>query len=260
MSAVAIADVSVFYNGRCAVAGVDLDVGSGEWVVLVGPNGAGKSSLLRAVTGTVEYEGRILFDGNDRRGLGRRQSARQVALVPQNPVLPPGMRCREYVLLGRNPHMGYWDMEKVQDRRASLEALRRLSAEDLADRVLGSLSGGERQRIVLARAIAQEAPVLLLDEPTTGLDIGHQQQVLDLVEDLRREEGITVLGALHDLTMAAQYADRLALMDEGRLVAQGDGSEILTPERLAHFSGARVAVVRGPDGQVVVIPRRAQRA
>ncbi len=257
MSVVSIIGVSVAYNGRRAVADVDLVVGSGEWVALIGPNGAGKSSLLRAVAGTVDYEGSILVDGVDRRGLARRQAARQVALVPQNSVLPAGMRCGEYVLLGRHPHLGYWSMEKMHDLVVSMEALRRLHAEDLVDRPLGSLSGGERQRVVLARAIAQEAPVLLLDEPTTGLDIGHQQQVLDLVEHLRREEGIAVLSALHDLTMAAQYADRLALLDEGRLVAEGDESEILTPERLVRFSGARVAVVRGPEGQVAVIPRRA---
>ncbi len=260
MSAVTVSGVSVAYNGLRAVADVDLGVGPGEWVALIGPNGSGKSSLLRAVAGTVEYEGDILFDGVDRRVVGRRQAARQVALVPQHPFLPVGMRSGEYVLLGRNPHMGYWAMEKVDDLRVSMQALQRLSAEDLAHRFLGSLSGGERQRVVLARAIAQEASVLLLDEPTTGLDIGHQQQVLDLVEDLRREKGIAVLSALHDLTLAAQYADRLALLDGGRLVAEGEKSQILTAEQLARFSGARVSVVRGPEGQIVVIPRRAQRA
>jgi iron complex transport system ATP-binding protein len=256
VSGICARGVGVRYDRRVAVEGVDLSVAAGEWVALVGPNGAGKTSLLRALAGTVPSTGAVEIGGRLRREMRRSEAARLVAMVAQHPVLPGGMTAAEYVLLGRTPHLGYWAMERAADVAIALAALDRLDAGSLAGRPLGSLSGGERQRVVLARALAQRSEVLLLDEPTASLDIGHQQQVLDLVESLRRERGIAVLGALHDLTLAAQYADRLVLLDGGRVVADGRAAAVLTPEALARFSSARVAVLRGPSGEMVIAPRR----
>jgi len=257
VSGISAREVVVRYDGRVAVDGVDLDVAGGEWVALVGPNGAGKTSLLRALAGTVPSTGTVAVRGCHRADMSRRRWARLVAAVAQHPVLPPGLTAAEYVLLGRTPHLGYLAAESAADVSAALAALERLDAGALATRPLGSLSGGERQRVVLARALAQGPEVLLLDEPTASLDIGHQQQVLDLVDGLRRERGLAVVSALHDLTLAAQYAGRLVLLDRGQVVADGTAAAVLTPEALARFSGARVAMLRGPGGELVVAPRRA---
>lgn len=256
MSGIEARRVTVRYNGKPAVDGASVSVPSGRWVALVGPNGAGKSSLLRAIAGSVEWSGSIEIGGRSVRAMSRRAVARTVAVVPQQPVLPDEMFVLDYVLLGRTPHLGYWASETVHDEAVALSSLDRLDAAEFAGRRLGRLSGGERQRIVLARAIAQQSAVLLLDEPTTALDIGHQQVVLDLVEGLRRERGITVLSAVHDLTLAAQYADRLLLLDGGRAVAEGPPETVLTSANLARFPGARVTVLRGPGGELIVAPMR----
>jgi len=256
MTRVAAVGVSVRYDGRLAVDAVDLSVAAGEWVALIGPNGAGKTSLLRALAGTVAYDGSVIIDGVEAGLLSRRRAARLVATVPQQPTLPEGMTVLDYVLLGRTPHLGYLAVESDSDVAVAREAMQRLDAADLGARRLGELSGGERQRVVLARALAQQSSVLLLDEPTAALDIGHGQQVLDLVDELRNEREMSIIAAVHDLTLAAQYADRLALMDGGRIVAEGDASEVLTEAAIGRFSGARVSIVTGPGGEVVVVPRR----
>jgi iron complex transport system ATP-binding protein len=248
--------IEVAYNGRVVLRDVGLRVEPGEWVAVIGPNGAGKTTLLRAIAGTVATRGSIAISGRETSSLNRREAARLVALVPQQPVIPDGMTAFEYVLLGRTPYIGYLGTESAEDARVARQSLERLDAADLSDRALGRLSGGERQRVVLARALAQESAALLLDEPTTALDIGHQQQVLDLVDGLRRERGIAVLAAFHDLTLAGQYADRLLLLDGGSVVAEGPPGRVLTPEWLARFSGAKVSVLTGPDGNLIVVPRR----
>ena len=248
--------IVVRYNGRAAVDGVDLTVAAGEWVGLIGPNGAGKSSLLGAVSGTVAHLGGVRIAGRPSSELGRRETARLVAVVPQNPVLPDSMTVIDYVMLGRTPHLGYLAAESDADVAVTETAMWDLGIIHLADRALGSLSGGERQRCVLGRALAQEAPVLLLDEPTSALDIGHRQQVLDLVADLQRTRSIAILAAMHDLTLAAQYADRLALMIDGRISLEGAPARVLTESAIAAFSGARVSVMEGPEGEIVVVPRR----
>ena len=255
MSAVAFEQVTVEAGGRRIVDGVSFAVEPGAWVSLLGPNGAGKTTLLRVLAGLRRFGGSVRLAGRELAELGRREAARQIALVPQTPVVPTAMSVGDYVLLGRTPHMGVLAREGLGDRAAASEALIRLELAQLADRPLGSLSGGELQRAVIARALAQSAPVLLLDEPTTALDVGHQQQVLELVDELRRADGLTVVAAMHDLTLAAQYGDRIVLIDCGRVVAEGGAREVLTEERIASLYGATVRVVHG-DGAPAVVPVR----
>jgi iron complex transport system ATP-binding protein len=245
-------DVSVDLDGRRAVDGVSLAAGDGEWLTLLGPNGAGKSTLLRAVAGLVRAAGTIRIGGDEIGTLGRRELARRVAVVPQTPAVPRAMTVAEYVLLGRSPFVSYAGSESRHDVEVARAALRRLDLTGFAGRDLSSLSGGERQRAILARALAQEARVLLLDEPTTALDAGRQQQVLELVDELRVEQGLTVVSAMHDLTLAGQYAGRVVLLAQGRVVAQGEAAEVLTVETIAEHYGALVRIL---DGAVVPVRR-----
>ncbi|MCL2419406.1 MAG: ABC transporter ATP-binding protein, partial [Conexibacteraceae bacterium] len=216
---VAAGEVSVKLGGTLAVDRVSFAVERGEWVALIGPNGAGKTSLLRALAGLVPATGSIRLQGRERALARRREVARAIALVPQLPETPPALTVAEYVLLGRTPHIGYLGSERDSDRLAAAQAIDRLALNTFIHRSLGSLSGGERQRVVLARALAQAAPILLLDEPTSALDLGRQQEALELLDELRRQDGLTVISAMHDLSLAGQYADRLILLDTGRVVA-----------------------------------------
>jgi iron complex transport system ATP-binding protein len=223
---------------------------------LIGPNGAGKSSLLRSAAGLVKHEGNILVDGSPLNLRSARRRAALVAHVPQSPSMPEDMTAAEYVLLGRNPYVGYFGSETKHDRMMVARVIERLDLEAFAHRRLATLSGGERQRLVIARALAQEAPIMLLDEPTSALDIGHQQQALELVDSLRREHGFTVVSAMHDLTLAGLYSDRLALLHQGHCVAAGPADQVLKAETLSEFYGVSVTVHHEPDGTVVVVPRR----
>ena len=256
MSSIELSSVSVRYGRHEVVRGFDASVASGGWLGLIGPNGAGKSSLMRAVVGLVDYDGEVRIDGSSLSLRSRSRRSALVAYVPQNPFMPFDMTAFEYVLLGRAPFVGYFSTESRQDKAMARDVLGRLDLEEFADRRVGELSGGEQQRLVIARALATEAPILLLDEPTSALDIGHQQQALELVARLRRDHGLTVISAMHDLTLAGMYADHLALMHAGSIVAYGTASEVLSAETLAEFYGVRVTVHHEPDGTVVVIPRR----
>ena len=229
---------------------VDLSVSAGEWVNVVGPNGAGKTTLLRALLGLVAYDGKVHIGGlsSQRRSV----RAQHLAYVPQSPVIPQGMLVGDYVLLGRTPHRGIFAAETATDCRIATEVLERLDLGGFEDRAVQSLSGGERQRAVLARALVQQSPILLLDEPTTALDLGHQQDVLDLVDGLRRERDLTVIATLHDLTLAARYGDRVAILSEGRVAACGPPDDVLTVDSIARYFGAHVRVLRDCDGPVIV--------
>ena len=256
MTSLAFVDVSVKYGSSIAVQGFTDTVRPGEWLCLIGPNGAGKSSLLRSAAGLVKHEGGILVDGSPLHLRTSRRRAALVAHVPQSPAMPDDMTATEYVLLGRNPYVGYFGNESKHDRMMVARVIERLDLEEFAERRLGTLSGGERQRLAIARALAQEAPIMLLDEPTSALDIGHQQQALELVDSLRREHGFTVVSAMHDLTLAGLYSDRLALLHQGHCVAAGPAEQVLKAETLSEFYGVSVTVHHEPDGTVVVVPRR----
>jgi iron complex transport system ATP-binding protein len=248
-------EVTVELGGHPVVRGVDVSVADGEWVALIGPNGAGKTTLLRAVARLVSFTGEIALDGRAVGELSRSELARLVAVVPQEPSTPPWMTVAEYVLLGRTPHLGPLAKEGARDRDAAARALGRLDLLAFADRRLGTLSGGEKQRVVVARALAQEARIVLLDEPTAALDIGHQQQALDLLDGLRAESGLTLVAAMHDLTLAAQYADRMVLLDAGRVSAEGRPHEVLTEALIAEHYGASIHVVT-VAGRLAVVPTR----
>ncbi|MBU6201733.1 MAG: ABC transporter ATP-binding protein [Acidobacteria bacterium] len=256
MTTLGFCDLGVRYGGTEAVRGFNDLLHAGEWLCLIGPNGAGKSSVLRAAAGLVRYSGSVAVDQVEIPAASPRWRSRRIAYVPQSPVMPADMRVGEYVLLGRNPWVGHFSRESAADRAAVRGVIEALELGALAGRRVGDLSGGERQRMVVARALAQEAPVLLLDEPTSALDVGHQQHALELVDRLRRERGLTVVSAMHDLTLAGLYADRLVLMHQGVRVAAGTASEVLVPEVLAEFYGASVRVHTDPDGTVVVVPVR----
>ncbi len=239
--------VHVTFGETEALRGVDLHLATGEWLGLIGPNGAGKSTLLRAIAGLVPHDGSVALD------CGRRPEGTDVALVPQIPALPEGMTVAEYALLGRSPHLGWLAVESRRDRRIVAEVLERLDLQGFADRPVTHLSGGETQRVVLARALVQQAPVLLLDEPTSALDLGHRDAVLELIDELRRHDGISVIAAMHDLGTAARFADRLALIDRGRIVADGPPRSVLAPGRLSDVYATPLSV-HTVDGEIVVLP------
>jgi iron complex transport system ATP-binding protein len=251
--------VTVRYGTSVALDSVAGQVAGGEWLALIGPNGAGKTTLLGAITRLLPYEGIISVDGKRVSGLRRRELARLIAYVPQRPVLPPDMTVSEYVLLGRTAHIGYLGTETDLDRRVCAAAIDRLDLGAMADRVLRAMSGGELQRVVLARAIAQDAPVLLLDEPTSALDLGRRVDALELIDEIRRERCLTVLSAIHDLTLAGQFADRLMLLSRGRIAVSGSPAEVLTSAILTAHFGSSIQVLTTDTGDLAVISRRTGR-
>ena len=249
-------DLWVRFGPVAAVRGLSLRAEAGGWTALIGPNGAGKTSALRALAGLAAYEGEVLVDGRDARRLGRRAVARRVAFVPQKPETPAAAD-RGGVRAAR-PHAAHLAISA--EREGVIARPRRgrcagSSSSGSPSGALGSLSGGELQRAVLARALAQEAPVLLLDEPTTALDLGRQQLVLELVDELRRD-GLTVVTTMHDLTLAGQYAERLVLLDEGSVVAEGTAAEVLSAPNVAAHYGANVRIVEDGTGVFVLPVRR----
>ena len=256
MSGVDVRDLHASYGASDIVRGISFGAARGSWLALVGPNGSGKTTVLRTICGLLAYRGSICVDGRSVQELRPRGLARTVALVPQHPTLPAGMTVATYVLLGRTPHIRYFSREGPKDREVAQRACRRLGVVHLADRDVSTLSGGEQQLVVLARALAQQASVLVLDEPTSALDIGHQQHVLGLIDRLRRCDGVTVITALHDLTHAGQYADTVALLSDGQLVTHGPPAHVLTTSNIAAQYGASVTVTEDAGARVTITMKR----
>ena len=247
--------LTVDLGGRRLLDGLCLDLASGEWTAIVGPNGAGKSTALRAIAGLVGHTGSVEIDGAAATSLSTRERARRLAFVPQNPAIPPATGVRDYLLLGRTPYLGPLAAASVTDHDIVDAVMARLDLAMLAGRSLDTLSGGERQRVILGRALAQQPRVLLLDEPTTALDLGHQVEVLDLVDELRRSEDLTVVSTMHDLSLAGQYADTIALLDGGCLAAAGPPDEVLTADLVGLHYRTAVRVISGDQGPIVVPTR-----
>jgi iron complex transport system ATP-binding protein len=256
---ITVDDLRVTFGSTVALDSVSIAVATGEWIGLIGPNGAGKTTLLRAVGGMVHARGTITLDGRRSGGLSHRQLARLIAYVPQHPQLPPEMTGGDYVLLGRTPHISYFQVESPADRQICARLLDRMALSHMAGRPLHTMSGGEAQRLVLARALAQEAPILLLDEPTSSLDLGRRVDALELIDELRREHSLTVLSAIHDLTLAGQFADRLVLLANGQVAANGEPAAVLRDDLLSTHFGTGVQVLTTDGGELAVISTRPNR-
>ena len=252
-----IEGMSVDYDARPVLHNVSLKATSGEVLALIGPNGAGKSTLIRAVSGIIPVrEGSVRTNGNDFHAMSAIQRARYLAVVPQAPTLPPAFSVWETVLIGRTPYLGFLGQASAADEALARQALERVSAIHLAERRVGELSGGEVQRVMLARALCQSAPILLLDEPTAHLDLQYQVALLSLVRELARLEKLAVLVAMHDLNLAARFADRVALMVAGEIRAVGTPAEVLTAERISQAYCLPVVVMENPmGGTPLVLPQ-----
>lgn len=249
-----IEGLTVSYGPRRVLHAVTLEVNSGEVVALIGPNGAGKSTLVRAASGVVPVQaGRVRTNGDDLLSLPPMPRARYLAVVPQAVSLPPAYTVWETVLMGRTPYLNFLGQVSEKDEQIARRALEKVDALDLAERRVGELSGGEQQRALLARALAQSTPILLLDEPTTNLDLHFQVSFMETVRALAHREGLAVLIALHDLNLAARYADRAALLVEGEIKAAGTPRQVLTPELISAAYHLPVQVVPHPFADVPLV-------
>ncbi|HEY8491497.1 MAG TPA: ABC transporter ATP-binding protein [Dehalococcoidia bacterium] len=251
-------DLRLGYHGRVAVHGVELHVERGELVALVGPNGSGKSTLLKGVARVLRPQaGTVYLDGKALARFGSRELARRLALLPQSPVAPDDVTVADLVWRGRYPHLGFLGLARRPDREAVGWAVRATGLAPFLDRPVSSLSGGERQRVWIAMALAQQPDVLLLDEPTTFLDIGHQLEVLHLLRRLNREQGLTTVLSLQDLNHAARFATRVVVLQDGRIHCQGPPAEVLRPDVLRTVFKVEAAVVNLPgDPAPLIVPRR----
>lgn len=256
MSRLTARELTLAYDDRTVVHDLDLAVPDGRVTVIVGPNACGKSTTLRALGRLMKpRRGAVLLDGAELARIPTKQIARSIGLLPQSPAAPEAITVADLVSRGRQPHQSWWQQWSDEDERAVTEAMRRTDVTALADRSVDELSGGQRQRVWIAMALAQETDLLLLDEPTTFLDIAHQVEVLDLVRRLNHDQGRTVVIVLHDLNQAARYADHLVAMKEGRVVAEGPPAEVVTADLVREVFGLESVVIPCPvTGAPLVVP------
>lgn len=248
--------LTLAYEDRVVVEDLDLSVPDGRVTVIVGPNACGKSTTLRALGRLLRPRaGAVVLDGEALASLPTRRIAQTIGLLPQSPVAPEAITVADLVARGRQPHQHWWQQWSQADEKAVVDAMARTSVSDLADRPVDALSGGQRQRVWIAMALAQDTDILLLDEPTTFLDIAHQVEVLDLVRRLNHERGRTVVAVLHDLNQAARYADHLVAMKSGRVVAEGPPSEVVTAALVREVFGLDSIVIPDPvTGSPLIVP------
>jgi iron complex transport system ATP-binding protein len=240
-------NVSLGYNNKPVLKDITLRASPGELVGLIGPNGSGKSTIIKALSRIINpFSGKILLDGQDIVRIPRRELACLVGVVPQMPLLPSTFTAFEIVLMGRNPHLGLFQSEGPRDWAIAWRAMEQTTTRLLANRRINELSGGEIQCLLIARVLVQETKVILLDEPTANLDIGRQVEILDLIRKLCIKNNLTVLAALHDLNLAAQYCDRLCLINEGRIYAEGTPVEVITDRHIKEVYGAENCVYTHP--------------
>ncbi|WP_019887326.1 ABC transporter ATP-binding protein [Streptomyces purpureus] len=262
MSRLTVRALTLAYEDRVVVDGLDLAVPDGKVTVIVGPNACGKSTTLRALGRLLRpRSGAVLLDGQELAKIPTKKIAQSIGLLPQTPVAPEAITVADLVSRGRQPHQAWWKQWSDEDERAVVDAMERTDVSALADRAVDELSGGQRQRVWIAMALAQETDLLLLDEPTTYLDISHQVEVLDLVRQLNHGRGRTVVVVLHDLNQAARYADHLIAMKSGRVVAQGPPAEIVTESLVREVFGLESMVIPDPvTGSPLVVPGAPWRA
>lgn len=243
-------DLRVTLDKTSILQGVTLEARAGELVGVIGPNGSGKSTLLKCLyRQLVPQKGAVYLDGRDLSGESRRESAKKIGVVAQHNDKGFDFTVLDMVLLGRSPHKKALERDNREDYAIARDALREVGMEALAHRSMATLSGGERQRVILARALAQQTPCLILDEPTNHLDVQYQLQLMELVKGVN----CTVIAALHDLNLAAMYCQRLYLLEEGRVAAQGTPEEVLTPERIGTVYGVKAEVIPAADGRLRVL-------
>lgn len=249
-------DVTLGYDQRIVAEHLDVAIADNSFTVIVGPNASGKSTLLRALARILlPTDGEVLLDGEPITRIPSKDVARRLGLLPQSPIAPDGITVADLVARGRYPHQGLFRQWSVADEDAVLEAMTRTQVTDLAERGVAELSGGQRQRVWIAMVLAQQTPILLLDEPTTYLDIGHQIEILDLCAELHESHGRTLVAVLHDLNHACRYATTLIVMSHGRIVASGCPDEVVSVELIARVFGLACRVIEDPEtGTPLVIP------
>lgn len=252
MTTLKVSGLEVTLGEKKVVQDFSIELTVGDWVCVIGPNGAGKSSMLRALAGIVDSTGQMFIDDKNLRSLNQRARACWIAYVAQEPVMPQGMSVFNYVMLGRTAHLNMLATESPTDVEITNYVIDEIGLHDFVNRDVATLSGGERQRVAIARALAQASPIVLLDEPTTALDVGYQQEVLELIDRLRREKKIAVISTMHDLTVSGLYPDRLMLLANGSTVEQGEARKVLTSKTIGKHYGAAVEVLESPNGPIVI--------